>query len=95
MLTVVLNNGSWDAVRNSTLDIYPDGHASRANHVPTVPFTPVPEYGRIAEAAGCHTELVECAEDFPAALQLALAVIRKDRRQVLLDVKIGMDDGEK
>ena len=95
VLTVVLNNGSWDAVRNSTLDIYPDGHASRANHVPTVPFMPVPEYGRIAEAAGCHTELIECAEDFPAALQRAAAVIRKDRRQVVLDAKIGMDDGEK
>ena len=95
VLTVVLNNGSWDPVRNSTLDVHPDGHAPRANHVPTVPFTPVPEYGRIAEAAGCHTELIECAEDFPAALQRALAVIRKDRRQVVLDVKIGMDDGEK
>ena len=95
VLTVVLNNGSWDAVRNSTLDVYPDGHASRANHVPTVPFAPVPEYGRIAEAAGCHTELIECAEDLPAALKRALAVIRKDRRQVVLDVITGMDDGEK
>ena len=95
VLTVVLNNGSWDAVRISTLAVYPDGHASRANHVPTVPFTPVPEYGRIAEAAGCYTETVENAEDLHAALQRALTVIRKEKRQVLLDVKVGMDDGEK
>lgn len=95
LLTVVLNNGSWDAVRNSTLDIYPDGAAARANHVPTVPFMPTPEFGKIAEACGCYAETVALAEDLPAALDRAVQVIRDDRRQVFLDVKIGMDDGEK
>ena len=95
VLTVVLNNGSWDAVRISTLDIYPDGEAARANHVPMVPFMPNPVYGDIAGAAGCHAETVELAKDMPAALDRALKVIRDERRQVLLDVKIGMDDGEK
>ena len=95
LLTVVLNNGSWDAVRISTLDIYPDGAASRANHIPTVPFMPTPEYGRIAEASGCYSETIELAKDLPAALQRALKVIRKEHRQVLLDVKVGMDDGKK
>ena len=95
VLTVVLNNGSWDAVRISTLDIYPDGEAARANHVPMVPFMPNPAYGDIAGAAGCHAETVERAEAMPAALERALKVIRDERRQVLLDVKIGMDDGEK
>ena len=95
VLTVVLNNGSWDAVRISTLSVYPDGHASRLNRVPTVHFTPAPEHGRIAEAAGCYSEVVENAEDLPAALQRALTVIRKEKRQALLDVKVGNDDGEK
>ena len=95
LLTIVLNNGSWDAVRISTLDIYPDGAASKANHVPTVPFMPTPEYGKIAKASGCYAETVEHPEDLPAALERALNVIQKEKRQVLLDVKIGMDDGEK
>ncbi len=95
VLTVVLNNGSWDAVRISTLDIYPDGEAAKANHVPMVPFVPSPAYGEIAGAAGCCFETVGLAEDVPAALERALKVIRDERRQVLLDVKIGMDDGEK
>ena len=95
VLTVVLNNGGWDAVRTSTLEIYPDGAAARANHVPTVPFLPTPEYGRIAEAAGCHAEIVEQAEDLPAALDRALNVIREEKRQAVLDVKVGLDDGEK
>ena len=95
LLTVVLNNGSWDAVRISTLDIYPDGEASKANDMPMVPFMPNPAFGDIAEAAGCHAETVELAEDLPGALSRALGVIRDERRQVLLDVKVGMDDGEK
>ena len=90
-----LVNGSWDAVRISTLDVYPDGAASRANTVPTVPFAPAPEYGRIAEASGCYAETIERAEDLPDALVRALQVIRREKRQVVLDVKIGMDDGEK
>ncbi len=95
LLTVVLNNGSWDAVRISTLDIYPDGAAAKANHVPTVPFMPTPDFGSIAEASGCYAETIELAEELPGALQRALKVIREERRQVLLDVKTGMDDGEK
>jgi len=95
LLTIVLNNGSWDAVRISTLDIYPNGEASKANHMPMVPFMPNPAYGDIAEAAGCYAETVELAEDLPGALSHALRVIRDERRQVLLDVKVGMDDGEK
>lgn len=95
LLTVILNNGSWDAVRISTLDIYPDGAASQANHVPMVPFQPTPVYGQIAAASGCHAETVERAEDLPGALARALEVIKTERRQAVLDVKIGMDDGEK
>lgn len=95
LLTVVLNNGSWDAVRNSTLDVYPDGAAARANYVPTVPFMPTPDFGSIAASCGCYAETIELAEDLPAALERAARVIREERRQVLLDVKIGMDDGEK
>ena len=95
ILTVVLNNGSWDAVRISTLDIYPNGAASKANHVPTVPFMPTPEFGKIAEASGCYSETVEHSQDLPDALQRALKVIREEKRQALLDVKVGMDDGEK
>ena len=95
VLTVVLNNGSWDAVRNSTLDIYPQGEAAKANQVPFVPFIPTPEYGSIASAAGCYVETVEFAEGLPAARERALHVIRSENRQALIDVKVGMDDGEK
>ena len=95
LLTVILNNASWDAVRTSTLDVYPDGAAAQANVMPTVPFLPAPDYGKIAAASGCYAETIERGEDLRAALQRAVRVIREDRRQVLLDVKVGLDSGEK
>lgn len=95
LLTLVLNNGAWDAVRNSTLDMYPDGAAAQANVMPTVAFLPTPDFAGVAAACGAYVETVEEAADLPAALQRALTVIQTQRRQVLLDVKIGQDDGEK
>jgi acetolactate synthase-1/2/3 large subunit len=91
LLTIVLNNGGWDAVRLSTLEVYPKGVAAAANQMPMVPFAPVPDYGAIAAAAGCHAETVEAAEDLPAALARALRAIREERRQAVLDVRIGME----
>ncbi len=95
VLMVVLNNGGYDAVRLSTLEVYPEGEAARANHVPMAPLTPSPEFARIAAAAGCRAETVEKAEDLPAALARARDYVRDERQQVLLDVRIGPDDGEK
>ena len=63
--------------------------------VPTVPFTPAPDYAAIAKACGCHAETVELAEDLPEALARALDAIQTEGRQALVNVKIGQDDGEK
>ncbi len=95
LLTIILDNGSYDAVRISTLDIYPTGKAARSNHVPMVPFAPNPDYTAIAEAAGCMVFRVEKADELPVVLEKAVIRIKQHKSQVVLNVKIGMDDGEK
>ena len=40
-LTIVANNHSWHAVRQSTLDVFPDGHAAKANIMPLTRARPV------------------------------------------------------
>ena len=40
-LTIVANNQSWLAVRQSTLDVYPDGTAAKANVMPLTELKPV------------------------------------------------------
>lgn len=91
LLTVILNNGAWDAVRLSTLEVYPEGFASRANQTPMSSLSPSPDYGSVAAGSRAWTRLVEDAEDLPAVLAEALNVIRNDRQQVVLNVRVRPD----
>jgi acetolactate synthase-1/2/3 large subunit len=86
VLTIVFNNGVWNAVRKSTEAVYPDGHAVRANRMPLTSLEPAPRYEMLVEASGGYGERVEAASDLPAALERALDAIRRERRQALLNV---------
>jgi acetolactate synthase-1/2/3 large subunit len=86
VLTIVFNNGIWNAVRKSTQAVYPDGHAVRANRMPLTSLEPAPRYEMIVQASGGYGERVEAADDLPAALERALHAIKQERRQALLNV---------
>ena len=86
VLTIVFNNGVWNAVRKSTQAVYPDGHAVRANRMPLTSLEPAPRYEMIVAASGGYGERVEAANDLPAALERALHAIKRDKRQALLNV---------
>lgn len=88
ILTVVLNNGRWNAVHKTTRMVYPDGHAARANEMPLTAIRPAPDYAQVARASRAHAERVERPEDLPGALARALEVTRTERRQALLDVAV-------
>ena len=86
VLTVVFNNGVWDAVQKSTRSVYPDGHAARANRMPLASLEPSPDYELVARASRAHAERVEDPEALSAALERALHAVRIERRPALLNV---------
>ena len=86
VLTVVFNNGVWNAVRKSTEAVYPDGQAVRANRMPLTSLEPAPRYEMIVQASGGYGERVDAATELPAALRRALDAVKRDRRQALLNV---------
>ena len=88
VLTVVVNNGGWEAVRQSTLALYPDGAASSSEEMPLTSLAPTPSYAQVIEACGGYGERVESAGELPGALERALRVVGEERRQALLDVII-------
>ncbi len=88
VLTVVFNNGVWDAVRKSTTAVYPDGHAVRANRMPLTSLAPAPDYAMIARASRAHAERVESGAELEGALGRALEAVRRERRPALLDVAV-------
>jgi acetolactate synthase-1/2/3 large subunit len=71
-LTIVMNNSQWFAVRRATLNMYPTGHASRANALPIVELAPSVDYEKIVEACGGHGEKVEDPAKLEATLRRSL-----------------------
>jgi acetolactate synthase-1/2/3 large subunit len=89
VLFVVMNNAMWGAVQRSTLGMYPEGLASKSNAPPFVGLGKLPAFERICEAAGGYGERVEDPASLPGALQRALAIVRTEGRQALLNVICG------
>jgi len=87
LLTVVFNNGIWNAVRRSTLYMYPDGKAASANVMPITALDPSPDHAAIARAHGAYAERVDDGAALPAAIQRALEATRSGQ-QALLEVVV-------
>ena len=88
VITLILNNHEWGAVRQSVVGLYPDGHAAKSNEVPLTALTPSPDFRQTASASNAHVERVERGSELPAALERATSIATKERRQVLLDIQI-------
>ena len=72
LVTVVFDNGRWNAVAASTTRMYPGGAAAAADAVPLSGLGPRPDYVRLVEAYGGHGELVDRPDRLADALAAAL-----------------------
>jgi acetolactate synthase-1/2/3 large subunit len=75
-LTIVANNMMWGAVRQSTLDVYPDGRAAKANVMPLTELRPSPDFEKVVETCGGRGEKVTSAADLLPALERSLDAVR-------------------
>ena len=88
VLTIVLNNKRWNAVHFSTLEVYPDGAASKGALAPLSDLSASPDFVKIAEASRTYAERVENGADLPAALERAIQVIKTEKRAALLEISV-------
>jgi acetolactate synthase-1/2/3 large subunit len=75
-LTIIANNHAWHAVRQATRDVYPDGHAAKANIMPLVELNPAPDFEKVAESCGGRGEKVTAPEQLMPALKRSFEAIR-------------------
>lgn len=75
-LTIVANNHQWLAVKQSTLAVYPDGAASKANVMPIQDLNPSPAFEKVAESCDGWGESVEDPAKLPDAMRRALDKVR-------------------
>jgi acetolactate synthase-1/2/3 large subunit len=86
ILTVVFNNQMWGAVKRNTREVYPDGYASKSNREPLTYFDPQMQFEKAVEVAGGYGEEVSDPAALPKAIERALNVVTRDKRQALLNV---------
>ena len=86
ILTVLLDNGGWSAVKESTLRMYPQGEAMSTNQFASeLGYTT--DFAAIAEAAGAHGESLVVPAQVEAAIARCLAALDSGR-SALLHVRI-------
>jgi acetolactate synthase-1/2/3 large subunit len=86
ILTIVWNNGIWNAVQNATRTVYGSGTAVRNNTFAITSLSQSFRFEKICEAGGGYGERVEDPAEVPAAIRRALKVVREEKRQALLNV---------
>lgn len=89
IILIVLNNHQWGAVRQSVLDIYPDGYASKANKVPLIDLSPSPDFVQVAQASRAWARHVTNPEEFELAIKDALRHTDQNKGLALIEVEIG------
>ncbi len=82
VLTVVLDNTGWAAVKEATLRVYPDGEARAAADYGAT-LAPDMDFAKVAEAAGAHGELVADPDAVEGAVARCLAALNSGRSAVL------------
>ena len=82
VLTVVLDNGGWSAVKEATLRVYPDGDAKAGGDFGAA-LVPDMDFSKVAEAAGAHGELVSDPDRLEAAIARCLTAVRDGQAAVL------------
>lgn len=76
ILTIVANNHCWLAVKESTLAVYPNGHAAASNEMPLQSLAPSPRFEMVAESCGGFAMSVTDPELLPDAIATCLNKVR-------------------
>jgi acetolactate synthase-1/2/3 large subunit len=82
ILTVVLDNSGWAAVKGATLRVYPNGEA-KAKGLFQAALPAGMDFAKIVEAAGGYGERLTDPDVVPAAIARCLREVRNGRSALL------------
>ena len=86
VLTIVWNNGIWNAVQNATRVTYGQGAAVESNNFAITTLSQKFRYEEICQAAGGYGERVDDPAEVSGAIERALKVVQVEKRQALLNI---------
>jgi acetolactate synthase I/II/III large subunit len=82
-LTIVFNNGGYNASKMPVLGLFPDGASHRANAFPGVRFPTPPDYAALARSCHAYGERVEDPAELSPAIDRGLAAVQAGQAAVL------------
>ncbi len=82
ILTIVMDNTGWNAVKQSTLRVFPKGEAHALNSF-EAELAPDVHFAKIGEAFGAHSEEISDPAEVPAALARCVKEARGGRSALL------------
>jgi acetolactate synthase-1/2/3 large subunit len=82
ILTIVMDNTGWNAVKQSTLRVFPEGQAKSAGAF-EANLAPDVHFAKVGEAFGAHAEEVSDPASVPAALERCVKAVRGGRAAIL------------
>jgi len=84
-LTVIFNNGAYNANKAPLVKAYPEGHSVRGNHFVGTDLRPAPRYDILATSVGAAGERIEDPGDLLPALRRGIDRVQSGQ-SVVLDV---------
>ena len=84
IFTLVLDNGGWQAVKEATLRVHPDGFAAATNQFQARLDGAVRRFDQVAAAFGAHGETVSEPAGVEAAIARCLAAVDRGQAAVLV-----------
>jgi acetolactate synthase-1/2/3 large subunit len=84
IFTLVLDNGGWQAVKEATLRVHPDGAAAKANEFQAKLRGDLRRFDQVAAAFGAHGETVSDPAELEAAIARCLAAVDQGQAAVLV-----------
>jgi acetolactate synthase-1/2/3 large subunit len=85
VLTVIFNNGRWQAVRGATVGLNPDGYAAKANRQPLTYLDAHEDYHKAVEVSGGYGEKVTDPAEMMPALERAMKAVTVEKRQAVVN----------
>ncbi len=83
ILTVVVDNGGWSAVKEAVLRVYPNGAAVEADEFQSLLLGEQKRFEQVGEAFGAYGEAVSDPEQLEAAIARCFAAVDKGQAAVL------------
>ncbi|VCU71454.1 Acetolactate synthase isozyme 3 large subunit [Pigmentiphaga humi] len=87
LLVIVLDNGGWSAVKESTLRVYPEGDAREQDEF-AANFTANADFSKAAEVHGAHGEILSDPGKVCEVLDRCIGIVESGRT-ALVHVKLG------